>query len=186
MNERASTYPPTTFPIDSRFPPSSSFATNELSPSQSIRGYAGGQTIATRQQFKIMKHILYALILLLALTPWARSQPISLVRAAELTTSFMEGTKINGKPISEFFSITALRRIPDPESIGPATVTWRVDLEETQLERTNEEMRVLVLVDGKRYRRVLEIRNDQTVAMGKVFAEPRQRIVRPRIVPPPK
>ena len=123
---------------------------------------------------------------MLALAPCARSQPISLVRAAELATKFVEGEKIDGKPFLELFAITALRRIPASEPAGPSTVTvvWKVELEETQLERMNEEMKLLVIVDGKKYRRVLEIRNDQTVVVGKVFAEPRQRVVVPRIVPP--
>ncbi len=131
-----------------------------------------------------MNHIIYSLIFLLALAPCARSQPISLVRAAELATKFVEGEKIDGKPFLELFAITALRRIPAPEPAGPSTVVWKVELEETQRERTNEEMKLLVLVDGKKYRRILEIRNDQTVVIGKVFAEPRQRVVVPRIVPP--
>jgi len=125
-------------------------------------------------------------LLIVLLTSSLNAEPISLVQAAEFVTKFLASEKIEDTREIDLFSISALRRIQTPENAEPTAVAWRADLEETKLERTAPSMQVAILVNGKKYRRVLEVRHDQSVVVGKVFAEPRQRIVVPKVVPLPK
>ena len=133
-----------------------------------------------------MKTFFKMTVLSVLLTSSLNAEQISLVRAAELVTKFMDTEKIEDKRLVDLFSISALRRIQAPENAEPTTVAWRADLEETELERTQPAMQVATVENLKKYRRVLEIRQDQSVVIGKVSAEPRQMVVRPRIVPPAK
>ncbi len=124
-----------------------------------------------------MKAIFGTIVLSVIMIACLKAEPVSLVRAAELATRFMESEKIEGRSFPELFAVTALRRIQNPEPVEPTTVVWRVDLQETEVERTSPAMQLSNMENGKRYRRVLEIRQDQSVVLGKVSAEPRPRVV---------
>jgi len=132
---------------------------------------------------KDMKKILLIPLLSAFLTPFLSAQTISLVQAAEMVTNFMKVEKIEGKPMDELFSVSALRRSPVPEKVEPTTPVWKAELEETSVERTTEATNAVFLVDGKKYRRIVEIRSDGSVVIGKMYAEPRPMIVRPKVVP---
>ena len=115
-----------------------------------------------------------------------RAESVSLTRAAELVTQSLDSKKIGDKRLFELFSVLALRRVRSSDPVTPTTVVWVVDLEETALERSDPAMQVAILVDGKKYKRVLEIRHDQGVSLGVKFADVRQRIIppaNPRVVP---
>lgn len=129
-----------------------------------------------------MKHLLSRFLLPLLLTLSATAETIPLLKAAELTTKSLADIKVAGKPMSEFFQVTALVRQPSPEQSDPAAVEWRAILADTKLERAGEETQALFSESREEYRRVLEIHSDGTVTLGKIAAG----MSRPRIVPPPK
>ena len=114
------------------------------------------------------------------------AESVSLTRAAELVTQSLDSKKIGDKRLIDLFSVLALRRVHSSDPVTPTTVVWVADLEETTLERSDPAMQVAILVDGKKYKRVLEIRHDQGVSLGVKFADVRQRIIppaNPRVVP---
>ena len=114
------------------------------------------------------------------------AESVSLTRAAELVTQSMDSKKIGDKRLIDLFSVLALRRVQSSEPVTPTTMVWVADLEETTLERSDPAMQVAILVDGKKYKRVLEIRHDQSVSLEVKFADVRQRIIppaNPRVVP---
>lgn len=100
-----------------------------------------------------------------------------------MVTKFGKEEKIEGRPMQEFFTVSALLRSTVPDKIEPTTVVWTAELKETPQERTSEATNAIFLEDGKKYRRVIQILNDQSIVIGKMYAEPRQMVVRPRIVP---
>ena len=114
------------------------------------------------------------------------AESVSLTRAAELVTQFMDSEKIGDKRLIDLFSVLALRRVPSPQPVTPTTVVWVADLDETTLKRDDPATQLAILVNGKKYKRVLEIRHDQSVSTGVKSAEVRQRIVppaNPKVVP---
>ncbi|RYD23959.1 MAG: hypothetical protein EOP88_02100 [Verrucomicrobiaceae bacterium] len=129
-----------------------------------------------------MKTLLSLLLLPLLLTLSATAETIPLLKAAELTTKSLAEIKVAGKPMSDFFQVTALVRQPAPETSDPAAVEWRAILAGTKLERAGEETKALFAENRKEYRRVLEIHSDGTVTLGKIAGG----MPRPRVVPAPK
>lgn len=136
-----------------------------------------------------MKSVVLTVLFLAASLLGLKAETISIVRAAELASKFVAEGKIQDKPMSELFEITGLQRLSPPAATEPGIALWRADLGQTPLARTSAEMKVLFVEEVIMYRRVLEIRNDGSVVMGKVPAQPRTRVVsppRPQIVPAPE
>ena len=125
-----------------------------------------------------------AIIAMLSIS-WLQAEAVSLLRAAELTTTYLKSEEIDGRALNDLFYVVGLRRLAS-DTVPPADgVAWRIDLEETDIKRDDPRMTLMITEEGKKYRRVLEITNDGTVRFGKMPDFPRKVVVGTRVVPAP-
>ena len=119
-------------------------------------------------------------------TSWLQAEAVPLLRAAELTTTYLKTEKVDGRTLNELFVVVGLRRLKSDTVPAEDGVAWRIELEETDMKRDDPRTTLIITEEGKKYRRVLEITNGGTVRFGKMPDFPRKVVVGTRIVPAPE
>jgi hypothetical protein len=110
-------------------------------------------------------------------------EEISVMKAAEMATVFVEGEILEGKKLSEWFMVSGLWRVRIPGGVEVGEVAWRVSLADRSLD---QDVTVYFKKEGKDRMRGVEIWYDGTVKLSElevgVVPTGRRRIVLPRPV----